>query len=122
MAINQNLKSSTQLKSRVNMSSPDLVIESTRSNADEINSSLDLAEAWGVIRWVLVAWAIGIWLLLVMLPGMDKIINATTAMLHLPTIFIGLGLIGAILAAYNMRSDKHLLWFLAVLLLLAGWM
>lgn len=122
MAINQNLKSPTQLKSVINPSKPDLVIEAARSDTQEINHSFDLAEAWGVIRWVLVAWAIGVWLLLVMLPGMDKIINATTAMLHLPIIFIGLGLIGAIFAAYNMRSDKHLLWFLAVLLLLAGWM
>lgn len=116
MAIKQNLKPV------VNTSNPELVIQPTQPATHEINKPLDLVEAWGVIRWVLVAWALGVWLLLVMLPGMDKIINATTAILHLPTIFIGLGLVGAIFASYNMRSDKHLLWFLAVLLLLAGWM
>ena len=35
---------------------------------------------------------------------------------------IGLGLIGAIFASYSLRSDIHMLWFLGVLLLLAGWM
>ncbi len=122
MAIKQNLKPPRHLKPVVNTSNPELVIQPTQPDTHEISKPLDLVEAWGVIRWVLVAWALGVWLLLVMLPGMDKIINATTAMLHLPTIFIGLGLVGAIFASYNMRSDKHLLWFLAVLLLLAGWM
>lgn len=119
MAIKDNLKPPQRLSRMVNTQNPDLVLE---SNAEEIKSQLDLKEAWGVIRWALVAWALGVWLLLVMLPGMDKIINATTAMLHLPNMFIGLGLIGAIFASYSMRSDKHLLWFLGVLLLLAGWM
>lgn len=119
MAIKDNLKPPKQLNTSFTTSTPDLVLE---SNAESIKSQLDLKEAWGVIRWILVAWALGVWLLLVMLPGMDKIINATTAMLHLPNMFIGLGLIGAIFASYSMRSDKHLLWFLGVLLLLAGWM
>ncbi|MFI0398486.1 MAG: hypothetical protein ACH34X_05370 [Thiolinea sp.] len=119
MAMKQNLKSSVNLKTTLPTSINHLVVE---PDAEEIKNSLDLKEAWGVIRWVLVAWAIGVWLLLVMMPGMDKIINATTAMLHLPTVFIGLGLIAAIFASYSMRSDKHLLWFLGVLLLLAGWM
>lgn len=122
MAIKQDLKPPTSLKASITHSNNDLVIESDASDTDEIKNQLNLVEAWGVIRWALVAWAIGVWLLLVMLPGMDKIINATTAMMHLPNIFIGLGLIGAIFASYNMRSDKHLLWFLGVLLLLAGWM
>lgn len=119
MAIKENLKSPRNWKTALNNSSNDLVIN---DNTDEIKNQLNLKEAWGVIRWVLVAWALGVWLLLVMLPGMDKIINATTAMLHLPNIFIGLGLIAAIFASYSVRSDKHLLWFLGVLLLLAGWM
>lgn len=118
MAMKQNLKSPVNLKTTL-PTTHQLVVE---SEANEIESSLDLKEAWGVIRWVLVAWAIGVWLLLVMMPGMDKIINTTTAMMHLPTVFIGLGLIAAIFASYSMRSDKHLLWFLGVLLLLAGWM
>jgi len=119
MAMKQNLKSPVNLKTTLPTTPNHLVVE---SETNEIESSLDLKEAWGVIRWVLVAWAIGVWLLLVMMPGMEKIINTTTAMLHLPTVFIGLGLIGAIFASYSMRSDKHLLWFLGVLLLLAGWM
>lgn len=119
MAIKDNLKPPTHLKPALHQSTSDLILN---DHSEGIKSQLDLKEAWGVIRWVLVAWALGVWLLLVMLPGMDKIINTTTAMLHLPNIFIGLGLIAAIFASYSMRSDKHLLWFLGVLLLLAGWM
>ena len=110
MAIKQDLKPPEPLKATVN------------AIPETIARPLDFKEAWGVIRWVLVAWSLGVWLLLVMMPGLDKIINASTAILHLPNMFIGLGLIGAIFAAYSMRSDKHLLWFLGVLLLLAGWM
>ncbi len=91
------------------------------SRTDE-SPSLQYREVWIVIRGVLVVWALGVWLLLVMMPGIDQISNAATAMLHLPNVFMGLGLIGAIFAAYNLRLDGHLLWFLGVLLLLAGWM
>ena len=114
MAIKDNLKPPNTNKSSLHPLNNEAEIE--------LATQLDLKEAWKVIRWILVAWALGVWILLVMLPGMDKIINATTAMLHLPSMFIGLGLIGAIFASYNMRSDAHLLWFLGVLLLLAGWM
>ncbi|MEZ5476675.1 MAG: hypothetical protein R3E95_04030 [Thiolinea sp.] len=70
---------------------------------------------------LLVIWAVAVWLLLVMMPGIQQIQDMTSAMLHLPNIFIGLGLIGAIFAAYNLRSDGHMLWFLGVLVMLAGW-
>lgn len=119
MAIKQNLKPPANLKPVMNTPTNDLTLN---ANTEEIKAPLDLQEAWRVIRWVLVAWSLGVWLLLVMMPGIDKIINASTAILHLPNIFIGLGLLGAIFASYSMRSDKHLLWFLGVLLLLAGWM
>lgn len=119
MAIKQNVKPPAHLKTALNTPNAPLNLA---AESEEAVSKLDLKEAWGVIRWVLVAWSLGVWLLLVMMPGMDKIINASTAILHLPNMFIGLGLIGAIFASYSMRSDKHLLWFLGVLLLLAGWM
>ncbi|TXH70260.1 MAG: hypothetical protein E6Q83_06960 [Thiothrix sp.] len=119
MAIKDDLKPSTHLKTSMSPATNNLVLN---PNSEAIKSQLDLKEAWGVIRWILVAWALAVWFLLVMLPGMDKIINITTAMLHLPNIFIGLGLIAAIFASYSLRSDKQLLWFLGVLLLLAGWM
>lgn len=119
MAIKKNTNPPANLKAIMNTSTNDLVIN---TEAEQTKPQLDLKEAWDVIRWVLVAWALGVWLLLVMMPGIDKIINTTTAILHLPSVFIGLGLISAIFASYSMRSDKHLLWFLGVLLLLAGWM
>jgi len=79
-------------------------------------------ELWPILRGLLALWAVAVWLLLVMMPGMQQVSNFTTALLHLPQVFIGLGLVGAIFAAYSLRSDAHLLWFLVVLLLLAGWM
>lgn len=84
--------------------------------------AIQYAELWKVIRGVLVVWAVAVWLLLVMMPGVGAIVDMATAMLHLPHMFIGFGLLGAIFAAYSLRSDAHLLWFLGVLLLLAGWM
>lgn len=77
---------------------------------------------WPVIRAVLATWAVGVWVMLVMLPGIEQISNMSTAMIHLPNVFIGLGLLGAIFMAYNLKSDGHMLWFLGVLLLIAGWM
>ncbi len=85
-------------------------------------ATVEYREVWKILRAVLVVWALAVWLLLVMMPGMEQISNMATAMLHLPNMFIGLGLVCAIFAAYNLRSDGHLLWFLGVLLLLAGWM
>ena len=86
------------------------------------HDSMQYAEMWRVLRAVLVVWAIAVWLLLVMMPGAQQISDMASAMLHLPHMFIGLGLIGAIFASYSLRSDIHMLWFLGVLLLLAGWM
>ena len=83
---------------------------------------IQYAELWKVLRGVLVVWAVAVWLLLVMMPGVGNIVDMASAMLHLPHMFIGLGLVGAIFASYSLRSDAHLLWFLGVLLLLAGWM
>ncbi|MEZ5447915.1 MAG: hypothetical protein R3E89_02445 [Thiolinea sp.] len=89
--------------------------------AQDSPDNLQYAELWRIIRSLLVIWAVAVWLLLVMMPGVQQIQDMTSAMLHLPNIFIGLGLIGAIFAAYNLRSDGHMLWFLGVLVMLAGW-
>jgi len=86
------------------------------------DKGIDYRELWKVLRVVLVAWAFGVWLLLVLMPGLEQISSLTSAMLHLPHIFIRLGIYGALFAAYNLRSDGHMLWFLGALLLLAGWM
>ena len=91
----------------------DTVLDEARNN---------LRTSWPVIRAILVVWAVAVWLLLVLMPGIEQITDAATAMLHLPNMLIGLALVGAMFAAYNLRSDGHMLWFLGVLLLLAGWM
>ncbi|OQX15289.1 MAG: hypothetical protein BWK73_07090 [Thiothrix lacustris] len=79
-------------------------------------------QVWKVTRALLVVWALAVWALLILLPGLEQIINVQTAMLHLPYMLIGLTLVGAVVAAHSLRADRHLLWFLGVLLLLAGWM
>ncbi len=104
----------TQIKNQAVLTSP-VDID------DEQNGSMEYGELWKIIRGILVVWAVGVWALLVMLPGVQQINDIASAMLHLPYVFIGLGLIGAIFAAYNLRSDGHMIWFLGVLLLLAGW-
>ena len=111
MNINTQIKQATAMPSPVSAEEPAIQ-----------EQGIQYAELWKVIRGVLVVWAVAVWLLLVMMPGMQQIIDITTAMLHLPHMFIGLGLIGAIFASYSLRSDIHMLWFLGVLLLLAGWM
>lgn len=79
-------------------------------------------QVWKVTRALLVVWALAVWALLILLPGLEQIINMKTAMLHLPYMLIGLALVGAVVAAHSLRADRHLLWFLGVLLMLAGWM
>lgn len=79
-------------------------------------------QVWHVTRALLVVWALAVWALLILLPGLEKIINIETAMLHLPYVLIGLVLVGAVIAAHSLHADRHLLWFLSVLLMLAGWM
>ena len=79
-------------------------------------------EVWKVTRGLLVVWAIAVWALLILLPGVEQISNLASAVLHLPYMLIGLALVGAVAAAHSLRADGHLLWFLGVLLMLAGWM
>ncbi|WML87552.1 hypothetical protein [Thiothrix subterranea] len=79
-------------------------------------------QVWQITRALLVVWALAVWALLILLPGLEQIINMETAMLHLPYVLIGLALVGAVVAAHSLRADRHLLWFLSVLLMLAGWM
>ncbi|WP_020393623.1 hypothetical protein [Thiolinea disciformis] len=78
--------------------------------------------AWPILRSILVVWASAVWILLVMLPGMEQISGLSSAMLHLPSVFIGLGLLVSLFVAYKLELDGHFLWFLGALLLLAGWM
>ncbi|PIE00048.1 MAG: hypothetical protein CSA79_05485 [Thiothrix nivea] len=106
----------TQMKQQTVLASP------VKADDNAENGTMDFAELWKVIRSLLVIWAVGVWLLLVMMPGVQQVSDAASAMLHIPHVLIGLVLIGAIFAAHNLRSDGHLLWFLGVLLLLAGWM
>ncbi|EIJ35023.1 hypothetical protein [Thiothrix nivea] len=79
-------------------------------------------QVWKITRALLVVWAMAVWALLILLPGIDQISNVETATLHLPYMLIGLALVGAVVAAHSLRADRHLLWFLSVLLMLAGWM
>ena len=77
---------------------------------------------WAAIRSLLAALSIMVWMLMILLPGMDEISNLDLMARHLPHVVIGLGLVGAIMAAYSLRSDGHLVWFTITLLILAGWM
>lgn len=79
-------------------------------------------QVWKVTRALLVVWAVAVWGVLILLPGMGQIDDVASATLHLPYMLIGLVLVGAVVAAHNLCADRHLLWFLAVLLMLAGWM
>lgn len=78
-------------------------------------------EVWKITRSLLVVWAAAVWVLLILFPGIAQINDMETATLHLPYVLMGLVLVGAVVAAQNLRADRHLLWFLTVLLLLAGW-
>lgn len=77
---------------------------------------------WQITRSLLVVWAVAVWALLILLPGVEQIGDLDSATLHLPYMLIGLVLVGAVVAAHSLRADRHLLWFLGVLLMLAGWM
>ncbi|WML89085.1 hypothetical protein [Thiothrix lacustris] len=82
---------------------------------------LDWGQVWKITRAVLVVWAVAVWVLLILLPGIEQIKDMETATLHLPYVLMGLVLVGAVGAAHSLRADRHLLWFLGVLLMLAGW-
>ena len=96
-------------------------------NTEMINPALavpakpEWGQVWHVTRAVLVVWAVAVWALLILLPGMEQIKDMETVTLHLPYVLMGLVFVGAVVAAHNLRADRHLLWFLGVLLLLAGW-
>ena len=81
----------------------------------------DWHEVWQTTRLLLVVWAVAVWVLLILLPAMAQMHDAESLMRHLPYVFMGLGLVGAVLAAHSLHTDGHLLWFVGVLLLLAGW-
>lgn len=83
---------------------------------------IDWKQVWKVTRAVLVVWAVAVWALLILMPGVEQISDVDSATLHLPYMLIGLALVGAVAAAHSLRADGHLLWFLGVLLMLAGWM
>ena len=82
---------------------------------------VDWLEVWHITRALLVVWAVAIWGLLILLPGAYQITDLDSAALHIPYMLIGLVLVGAVFAAYQLHSTKALFWFLSVLCLLAGW-
>jgi hypothetical protein len=88
---------------------------------ENLQARPEWTEVWKVTRGLLVVWAIAVWALLILLPGMEQISNMASATLHLPYMLIGLALVGGVTAAHSLKADGHLLWFLGVLLLLAGW-
>lgn len=79
-------------------------------------------QVWKVTRTLLVVWAVAVWVLLILFPGIKQISDIASATLHLPYMLMGLALVGAVVAAHSLKADGHLLWFLGVLLMLAGWM
>ncbi len=87
-----------------------------------LGENIDWGQVWKVTRAVLVVWAVAVWALLILMPGVEQISDVDSAILHLPYMLIGLALVGAVAAAHSLRADGHLLWFLGVLLMLAGWM
>lgn len=88
----------------------------------DLGEKIDWMQVWKVTRAVLVIWAVGVWALLILMPGVEQISDVDSATLHLPYMLIGLALVGAVAAAHSLKADGHLLWFLGVLLMLAGWM
>jgi hypothetical protein len=87
-----------------------------------LSANPDWVGIWKVTRSLLVVWAVAVWALLILLPGVDQITNVASASLHVPYMLIGLVLVGAVIASHSLKADGHLLWFLGVLLMLAGWM
>ena len=82
---------------------------------------VDWFVVWHITRALLVVWAVAIWGLLILLPGIYQITDLDSAALHMPYMLIGLVLVGAVSAAYKLHATKALFWFLSVLCLLAGW-
>lgn len=82
----------------------------------------DWHEVWQSTRLLLVVWAVAVWVLLILLPNIMQMHDLHGVTHYLPYVVMGLGLVGAVLAAHSLRLDGHLLWFVGVLLLLAGWM
>lgn len=97
-------------------------MQTPATRIQEIPDKPEWGQVWKVTRALLVVWASAVWALLILLPGLEQIIDIETAMLHLPYMLIGLALVGAVVAAHSLHADRHLLWFLGVLLMLAGWM
>jgi hypothetical protein len=87
----------------------------------DIQAKPEWGQVWHVTRALLVVWAVAVWALLILLPGMEQINDMETATLHLPYVLMGLVFVGAVVAAHSLHADRHLLWFLGVLLMLAGW-
>lgn len=102
---------------------PILLGNSTNELADlqALQDKPEWEQVWKVTRALLVVWAVAVWALLILLPGVGQISNMASATLHLPYMLIGLALVGAVVAAHSLKADGHLLWFLGVLLMLAGW-
>lgn len=95
---------------------------SSLPSIQDVQDRPEWGQVWKVTRALLVVWAMAVWALLILLPGMEQISDMESATLHLPYMLIGLVLVGAVVAAHSLRADRHLLWFLGVLLMLAGWM
>lgn len=88
---------------------------------DFIDTKAPNREFWHVLRAVLAVWGTGVWFLLILMPSLEQMVDIDTLALHLPYTLMGLVLLAAMFAAYNLKADKTMLWFLGVLLLLAGW-
>lgn len=99
----------------------DLPLRSHNEPPDHVEAP-DWSQVWQVTRSLLVVWAVAVWALLILFPGIEQIADINTASLHLPHMLMGLVLVGAVIAAHSLRADRQLLWFLGVLLMLAGWM
>ncbi len=82
----------------------------------------DFQEIWKFVRPILVIWAAAVWLLLIAIPGIQQVHDLHTALINIPYIVIGAALLGGIYTAHTVPADGHMIGFLGVLLLLAGWM
>lgn len=107
---------------KLNLTLAPAVIPAKPLNTELIPDKPEWRLIWRVSRALLTIWAVAVWVLLILLPGLEQMLDMSSAALHAPYILIGLVLVGAVMAAYNLNADGHLLWFLGVLLLLAGWM
>lgn len=77
--------------------------------------------AWQVIRLALVVWSFGVWVLLILMPAIELIVDVNALIHHLPPVLLSAALLGGIYLTCQTGANGLMLWFVCVLLMIAGW-